>query len=103
MSCHHGIVRNTQRCSGFSGGYVQLCRIVFLLFLLLPTTASAYVDPGSAVVVVQMLMAAIAGFLFAFRRSVVNSVKNLLGMKQEDPESDPEAWKREDDGDGEDD
>tara|TARA_B100000809_G_C14686208_1_gene368753 strand:- start:100 stop:252 length:153 start_codon:yes stop_codon:yes gene_type:complete len=50
-----------------------------------------------------MLMAAIAGFLFAFRRSVVNSVKNLLGMKQEDPESDPEAWKREDDGDGEDD
>jgi len=53
---------------------------LIVLFLFLPATAWAYVDPGSISVILQVILAFGLGFIIAFRRMVVNAVKSAISM-----------------------
>lgn len=45
------------------------------------TNFLAYIDPMSGAMVLQLVIAGIAGFMTFFRRSIVGSCKSLLGKK----------------------
>ena len=53
---------------------------LIVLFLFLPTTVWAYVDPGSISVVLQVILAFGLGLIIAFKRVVVNVVKSAFSM-----------------------
>jgi hypothetical protein len=68
----------------------RLARVLFLLTLLLfvlPSTAHAYLDPGTGSYVVQLLIGTLLGGLFAigmFWRRVVASFKRLFKRGSKD-------------------
>ncbi len=53
---------------------------LIVLFLFLPATAWAYVDPGSISVILQVVIAFGLGLIIAFKRVVVNAVKSAFSM-----------------------
>ena len=62
----------------------QLGRILALgsIVLLVPAAASAYIDPGTGSFLLQMLLAALLGFLFTLRlywSKVKSFLRNLFG------------------------
>ena len=68
----------------------RLARVLFLLTLLLfvlPSTAHAYLDPGTGSYVVQLLIGTLLGGLFAvgmFWRRVVASIKRFFKRGSKD-------------------
>lgn len=62
-----------------NSAFVILC---LLLFLLIPTTqAHAYIDAGSASLVVQLVVAGLLGLLVAVR-VFKNTILSVLGVKR---------------------
>lgn len=60
-------------------------RVSGLVLLLVAAPAHAYVDPGTGTLMVQMLLAALAGGLF-YLRTFIDKVKRLFGHGK-DPQS----------------
>jgi hypothetical protein len=64
--------------------------LLTLLLLALPSTAHAYLDPGTGSYVVQLLIGSLLGGLFAmgvFWRRVVAFLKHLFKRESSDEES----------------
>lgn len=56
-----------------------------LLVAALPSTAHAYLDPGTGSMVLQVIVAGVLGALFTFKsyvRAIVSSVGRLFGKQQ---------------------
>jgi len=56
-----------------------------LLVAALPTTAHAYLDPGTGSMALQVIVAGVLGALFTFKsyvRAIVSSVGRLFGKQQ---------------------
>ena len=59
--------------------------LVFLyVALALPKSACAYIDPGSISVLLQLVFTSAAGFLFAFRRIILNFFLKLFRRHRKD-------------------
>jgi len=75
-----------------SGRPVRVLLLLTLLLLALPSTAHAYLDPGTGSYVVQLLIGGLLGGLFAlgvFWRRVLAFFKRLFRRGSSDEESRP--------------
>ena len=73
-----------------SGRPARVLLLLTLLLLALPSTADAYLDPGTGSYVVQLLIGSLLGGLFAlgmFWRRVVAFFKRLFRRGNSDEES----------------
>lgn len=60
--------------------------MLFVLMLLAPTPALAYVDPGTGTLLVQGLIAAIAGAMVFFRGRWLDIKRFLRKLRGKDPD-----------------
>ena len=64
---------------------------VFLISnLMLPSTAFAYVDPGSGSVIVTTILCLVAAVGYTFRKYFYKIKRSITGKKLQDDESDDE-------------
>ena len=61
---------------------------IFLSSLLIPSTAFAYVDPGSGSVIITTVLGFIAAIGYTFRKYFYKIRRTILGKKQETREKD---------------
>ena len=57
--------------------------IIIYIIIFTPQYAYGYIDPGSITILLQLLMAGIAGFLVTFRHYVVSVFKTLFKKNKE--------------------
>ena len=57
--------------------------IIIYIVLLIPSNLFGYIDPGSITILLQLLLAGIAGFLVTFRHYVVSVFKTLFKKNKE--------------------
>lgn len=63
--------------SQFSKGFTKVFFALILFQLVLPSTAYAYIDPGSGSMIIQFVIAALLGTLFAIK-TFWNRIKNMV-------------------------
>ena len=52
--------------------------IIIYIVMLIPSNLFGYIDPGSITILLQLLLAGIAGFLVTFRNYIVSIFKTLF-------------------------
>ena len=57
--------------------------IIIYIVIFTPQPAYGYIDPGSIAILLQLLLAGIAGFLVTFRHYVVSVFKTLFKKNKE--------------------
>lgn len=57
--------------------------VIASLIVVTPQYAYAYIDPGSITILLQVLLAGIAGALFTFRSYVASFFKNLFKINKD--------------------
>jgi len=57
--------------------------IIIYIVMLIPSNLFGYIDPGSITILLQLLLAGIAGFLVTFRHYVVSVFKTLFKKNKE--------------------
>lgn len=60
----------------------KLINCIFIVFFVLaafPTVAHAYIDPGSGIILLQVVFALFAGAVFSFRNWFFGLVKKIFG------------------------
>jgi hypothetical protein len=60
---------------------IDMLLILYFVFMF-PQHAHAYIDPGSIAVLLQVILAGVAGVLIAFRRSVANVFRRVLNRNK---------------------
>ena len=74
-----------------SRNIIHAAALLAALLLLLPCKASAYIDPGTGSYMLQLVLAALLGGLFAvkmFWRNIKSFFVNLLSGRQKQPKDD---------------
>jgi hypothetical protein len=62
--------------------YLKFTAFIFLVSLILPSPVKAYLDPGSASFLFQILIAGALGALF-YIKTILKWIKNLFRRKDE--------------------
>ena len=57
--------------------------IFIYIVMLIPSNLFGYIDPGSITILLQLLLAGIAGFLVTFRNYIVSIFKTLFKKNKE--------------------
>lgn len=68
-----------------SGRITKVILVFMLFYLIFPSTAYAYIDPGSGSIVIQVIIATLVGALVAikaFWSRIKTSVKNTFSSKR---------------------
>lgn len=63
------------------GKFISISIVIFITILIFPSTAYAYLDPGSGSYFFQILLATILGGIFAiklFFKRIINFMKSFL-------------------------
>ena len=68
-----------------------MLQVAFVLMLLEPTLAFAYVDPGSGSIIVTSILGLIAAIGYTFRKYFYKLKRMVLGNKVKD-DKEPEDW-----------
>jgi hypothetical protein len=74
----------TNRTTGPSAIGLSIFKFSLLMTLLLPETAHAYIDPGSASLIVSSILGFIAAIGFTFRKYFYKLKQLLIGNKPKD-------------------
>ena len=69
---------------------IKIAAAGFALSVVATGPAHAYVDPGSGTLLVQLLVAAVVGATFYFRRALFNIKSFFLGNRK-DPDQQPDT------------
>jgi len=58
---------------------LKLLALILGLWILLPSEAEAYVDPGSIAILLQLVFATVVGVIITLRKAIWNFVRSIIG------------------------
>lgn len=81
------ILKKSTKSKKIVNRYRQYLSVVFVSYILFPTTAFAYVDPGSGSVIVTTILGLIAAVGYTFRKYFYKIKRYITRSKPQDSKS----------------